>query len=191
MLQFPASYLDSPISKIRKKVSTKELEFLCTTVDLTSQNRWLCCHFFHIWLGVRNVVSLVSQVRQKFRYSNPQEPHLVGCAMKHTPWVRFCDHHETPKTMDSLNNIWFISNCHSQLKWIWWAGKEQQKQLSHFFPTTPHKVRQKLIKAPHNYSTFLVNYGATKRNWTNHVLKFTWQPGGQSDVVWCYSGLKI
>ena len=39
MLQFPASYLDSPISKIRKKVSTKELEFLCTSVDLTSQNR--------------------------------------------------------------------------------------------------------------------------------------------------------
>ena len=85
MLQFPASYLDSPISKIRKKVSTKELEFLCTSVDLTSQNRWLCCHFFHIWLRVRNVVSLVPQLWQTFRYSNPQAPHLVGCVMKHTP----------------------------------------------------------------------------------------------------------
>ena len=41
MLQFPASYLDSPISKIRRKVSMKEIEFLCTSVDLTSQNRYV------------------------------------------------------------------------------------------------------------------------------------------------------
>ena len=23
------------------------------------------------------------------------------------------------------------------------------------------------------------------------ILKFTWQPGGQSDIVWCYSGLQV
>ena len=23
------------------------------------------------------------------------------------------------------------------------------------------------------------------------ILKFTWQPGGQSDIVWCYFGLQI
>ena len=24
-----------------------------------------------------------------------------------------------------------------------------------------------------------------------NILKFTWQPGEQSDMVWCYSGLQI
>ena len=26
---------------------------------------------------------------------------------------------------------------------------------------------------------------------SGNILKFTWQPGGPSDMVWCYSGLKI
>ena len=29
------------------------------------------------------------------------------------------------------------------------------------------------------------------KNIFSYILKFTWQPGGQSDIVWCYSGLQI
>ena len=29
------------------------------------------------------------------------------------------------------------------------------------------------------------------RNVIYSILKFTRQPGGQSDIVWCYSGLQI
>ena len=29
------------------------------------------------------------------------------------------------------------------------------------------------------------------KNIFSYILKFTWQPGGQSDIVWCYFGLQI
>ena len=29
------------------------------------------------------------------------------------------------------------------------------------------------------------------KNIFSYILKFTWQPGRQSDIVWCYSGLQI